>query len=984
MRHLPILLLCGGVLAIHLPSSFGDLWSDYGQVAAKLPALAPTPMGDSHIGLLASGKSVQLRFPVPKEEVVGYWVGLGNIVAFSGRGSSYQLVLRRDAEAGPVIYEGPVILNGDEWNASNVAPIDLTAAITGADRQCGYVDIYATGIVKDDGWTIYRSNEGRPVLAYAAVMTPEVKARAETAKDLRARDISVIPIPREITLQEGEFRLTPETRIVPTGSPFRDAAFAATELRDLIRERTGLELKVDPDSDAPGAPGQIRFAHWAPGFHPLPPADLPVPQGKEGYSLAVTSGADGVTIVGGGEAGLLYAAMTLGQLARKTADGPSIPCCRISDAPAFPYRIVQYDIARGQTVNVDYVKRVIRQLARFKTNALLFYMEDDFKFDKYPFTGREGTFTPAKARELSAYARQYHMQLIPQFESLGHAGAVLSHPELKDLREGGDAWDFCTSEPKTWEFLDNVFGELVADFPDTEFIHVGGDEFEGSFGKCPRCAAKVARGGVGALYVEHMNKLNALVKKHGKTMLFWPAHWGPTPEWTQMSLRYADKMDHDCIPTEWIYHGPPTYPEIEQYQKAGYKDIFCSPAVESYSRIWPDHTTTFRCIQGFYRAGAARKAGGAYCTTWEFMRGALVENSWYGLIFSAECAWSPDSTSHAEFDRRFADLWWGLRGQEAQQRMSDTVFSPFPSRGPGAIWHNGWLTRELLWCAPGNVMREFVLKQPQVAANAPSLVAAMDAALQREEAMAARATADLVTLRAMRLAFGMMRYGAEKVVDFEQAAKLYREAKALAGAEPAAAAEKLSAIGAIVGELQKQAAALAGGYRYFVENCGAYKGDLDDLQRQAADLAKLTARVEELRGQVRAGKLKELPPGSQLGFLTGTYSQLGQWAPAQMNEQGTRLTFDATKLLTGDGVIEVEWQYTGGAHALKIAKTQLLREGQMVAEDVHPGFTGGSTSGNVYRLEVKGFTPGAKYQIAGDVASWGGTDSNGTVWLVKP
>ena len=133
---------------------------------------------------------------------------------------------------------------------------------------------------------------------------------------------------------------------------------------------------------------------------------------------------------------------------------------------------------------------MIRESARYKLNAIMFYMEDDYKFEKYPFLGRPGTFTKAKALELSKYADQYHVMLIPQYESLGHAGAVLSHPEMKDLRENGNAWDFCTCEPKVWQFLDDAYAELAEAFPNSKYIHVGGDEFEGS--ACARVARRFA------------------------------------------------------------------------------------------------------------------------------------------------------------------------------------------------------------------------------------------------------------------------------------------------------------------------------------------------------------------------------------------------------------------------------------------------------------------------------------------------------------
>jgi hypothetical protein len=979
MRPLRCCLLLLLLIPACLSVSFADRWAQWGDIATRLDALAPTPAGDSHLGLIQSGQPLQLRFAVPKEPVLGYWISTGNIVAMSGRGTSYQLILRRDAPDGPVVYQGPVIANGDEWNAANRTPVDLTEQITDADRARGWVDIYATGLVEGDGWTLYRHNPGRPIVSYVAIASPEVQRRMEVLQICAERSISLLPAPQELDVAPGEFPLTQNTRILyPAGSPPLVAS-AAAELREIIRERTGLQLVIQ--EAARYAPGAINLEvaggdFWAEHS----PAAL-VPNKAEGYYLTI--GADGVTILGHDAAGAFYGAMSLGQSVRNIASGPAAPYLTIRDWPAFPHRIIQYDIARGQTVNVEYVKRMIREFARCKINELLFYMEDDFKFRKYPFLGREGTFTHEKAAELTAYSRLYNVKLIPQFESLGHASAVLSHPELKDLREAGSTWVFCTSEPKVWEFLDDVFGELCEAFPDSEFLHVGADEFEMDFGKCPRCAQKVAQEGVGGLYAEHMNKLNALCKKHGRQMLFWPSHYGPTPALSNMTLQYQDKLDKDTIPTEWIYHGPAQYPQIAQYQKAGFKDVFCCPAVVGYSQIYPDYRTTFRGISGFYRAGAQAGCGGAYCTTWEFMHGALVENSWYGLLYAAECSWLPQSTTRADFDRRVADLWWGINA-EAGAQLTGLIADPLDAPAMPGAWRNLRTLTDLIWCAPNRVMRQVGLRQPALVQTAPATVAALQGQEARLAELGKGARRNELTLRAADLALRMMRYGVAKLDTFSRQTAQYQAAAEALATDAAQSAAKLQEVVADLKRLQVQAEELATGYGYFVQDCGAYKGDFDRLAKQAQDLAGMVQQLEQLREQAAAGALQQLPPGDRFGFLKGTYRKIGDWAPAQMSPKGVTLRFDVTNLVKGPGTLQVEWQYTRGAHGCDLTATRLLCDGKVVAEDTHRGWTGAGDRDNAYRLELKDYRPGAKYEVEGDLASNGGTDSTGEVWLILP
>jgi len=154
-----------------------EVLAQYAESAKRMDAVPPTPAGEGHLGKLPSGKAVQLRFRIPREQVAGYWLHLGNVVGFSGKGSSYRLTLHRDTADGPVLHTGPVITDGDAWNARNRIPIDITDAITPADRKRGYLDIYVTGTVEKDDWTVYRHNPGRPIFATVAILTPETAAR---------------------------------------------------------------------------------------------------------------------------------------------------------------------------------------------------------------------------------------------------------------------------------------------------------------------------------------------------------------------------------------------------------------------------------------------------------------------------------------------------------------------------------------------------------------------------------------------------------------------------------------------------------------------------------------------------------------------------------------------------------------------------------------------------------------------------------------
>ena len=143
-----------------------------------LNALEPTPAGKGHLGPIASGEFVHLRFPVPKAG--GLELFLGNVVAMSGAGTAYRLEVRRDGSGGVLLHTGkPFTGNaaqaekhepGRAWNDDNLQPIDVGAALTEADRERGTLDVCVTAHTEGDDWTLYRDDD--------ATRHRDIKARA--------------------------------------------------------------------------------------------------------------------------------------------------------------------------------------------------------------------------------------------------------------------------------------------------------------------------------------------------------------------------------------------------------------------------------------------------------------------------------------------------------------------------------------------------------------------------------------------------------------------------------------------------------------------------------------------------------------------------------------------------------------------------------------------------------------------------------------
>ena len=337
------------------------------------------------------------------------------------------------------------------------------------------------------------------VLAFAGCMSGNVRAQpsarpraAQPHLPIFARDpLPVIPRPREIVREPGNFALPASLTIGARGTAARNAAaFLVPELR-----RYGITTTID---DSAGAAPTIRLA-----------ATAGAPQlGEEGYRLDVQ--ASGVAITANTGTGLYYGIQTLQQLLFAPGrNARPIPYLHITDWPEFPWRGVHLDVSR-HFFGVAVVERYIDLAARFKLNTFHWHLADDqgwrIEIRAYPrLTSvggcRVGTqiggfdsgasdglrtcgfYSQRQVREVVAYATARHVTVIPEIEGPGHSiEALAAYPFLACApgpfatlqRWGSTAYSVCPTE-RAFQFYDGVLREIAALFP-APFIHIGGDE----------------------------------------------------------------------------------------------------------------------------------------------------------------------------------------------------------------------------------------------------------------------------------------------------------------------------------------------------------------------------------------------------------------------------------------------------------------------------------------------------------------------------
>ena len=172
---------------------------------------------------------------------------------------------------------------------------------------------------------------------------------------------------------------------------------------------------------------------------------------QQPYHITVTKQL--ITIAAAHEDALFYGTQTLLQLIVKKNAAPYVAGMEIEDWPEIPERAVHYDTKHHQD-KYTYVQKFIKELARYKINILVWEWEDKFEYPSHPEIGAPGAFTTKEIQALTDYAANYHIEIVPLVQGLGHASYILKWPQFKHLREINDSnFEFCPLRDGTYDLL---------------------------------------------------------------------------------------------------------------------------------------------------------------------------------------------------------------------------------------------------------------------------------------------------------------------------------------------------------------------------------------------------------------------------------------------------------------------------------------------------------------------------------------------------
>ncbi len=265
----------------------------------------------------------------------------------------------------------------------------------------------------------------------------------------------------------------------------------------------------------------------------------------EGWRLEVEN--ERLHLYGGSPAGIFYGTGALKQLLTiafsKGLQGVhDLDCGTIIDEPRYAWRGFMLDSAR-HFQSVDKVKELIRHLADYRINVLHWHLTDDTGWRipsrivpklKSLGTLEYGQYTRAEIRDIVRYASEHFIRIVPEIDLPGHSrGLLQAYPHLAcNTDEPGR--EYCLGSAETKQFIIELLGEVAGLFPESDVIHIGGDEASTeNWENCSRCRRAMEEKGIDsfrALEAQFMGEVSREIAQLGRRAMMWATDWGVGPD----------------------------------------------------------------------------------------------------------------------------------------------------------------------------------------------------------------------------------------------------------------------------------------------------------------------------------------------------------------------------------------------------------------------------------------------------------------------
>ena len=280
--------------------------------------------------------------------------------------------------------------------------------------------------------------------------------------------------------------------------------------------------------------------------------------------------ADEIILSASSDEGILYAIASLLQMVN-VEDG-KITSARavIEDFPDKEFRALMVDLAREWHPK-DTVLQYIDLCFMLKIRYLHLHFMDDERYTlpstAFPLLNSIDAYTYEEIADIRKHAGERGIIIIPEFEAPGHAAILTaSYPDtfankvvgtVDEMRsENDDLFSvsslICAGSEKSMDGIRTLMTEMCDLFPDSPYIHIGGDEANiTGWSCCEHCIDYMKKKGirdVHEMYSEFVGRMARLALDMGRTPIVWEG-------FPKNGIQYIPK-ETVVIAWETLYHMP--------------------------------------------------------------------------------------------------------------------------------------------------------------------------------------------------------------------------------------------------------------------------------------------------------------------------------------------------------------------------------------------------------------------------------------------
>jgi hexosaminidase len=448
---------------------------------------------------------------------------------------------------------------------------------------------------------------------------------------------TVLPHPQKISYGRGKIEIK-GLNIGFGSKPNTEDKFAA---RELVKIFSKITLTDTPVNDSPASGSSIIFERTG-DSDPLPvPGEMSGPDTRESYRIKVTP--KNIRITAKSTAGLFYAVQTLRQMIEGTGNDAFIPEVEVEDWPSLVYRGFMMDMSHFQFPKIEEIKNQIDFLAFWKGNQYLFYSEASIELDGYPLLMAEARYTKEQVRDIIDYAKDRHVDVIPNMELYGHLHDLFRLEHYSDMSVVPHGGEFIPDDQRVSPLLDDWITQISRLFP-SPFFHIGFDEtwsleFEArKRNKTPE-----------ELYLHMLKQTTDIVEREGKHAMVWA-------DMLQKYPSIIPKVSKKMIAVPWHYSAMDDikYEQLlSPFEKSGIPMIV-QGALVNWNWVSPAFELSFLNTDVLIAAGKKYNAIGFINSGWTDDPLTLMRTGFPDIAYGSVAAWQKEPVDRANFFINYA------------------------------------------------------------------------------------------------------------------------------------------------------------------------------------------------------------------------------------------------------------------------------------------------------------------------------------------